>query len=116
MLEFKMVENIQFFQEGILHSTAKICNIWERKDYIHNFHYWCRQHNFLLKCWETWKRRLFQESMLDPTTPFSAIYNKKFTFNCCLNDVGNTIFFQNAEKFQKRQLFQENIFNPTTPF
>ena len=35
------------------------CSNCQQKCYIQMLHYWCRQHNFLLKCCKTWKNLIF---------------------------------------------------------
>ena len=69
------------------------CSNCQQKCYIQMLHYWCRQHNFLLKCCKTWKSLVFVGKYNSPNDRSLKHLSTKLTFNCSINDVGTTIFF-----------------------
>ena len=71
---------------------------------------WCLNLETIEKTW------LLQESIAHRTTSFEAFVNKKPTFNCCIIDVGTTIFFWNTETLERTWLLQESITHSTTIF
>jgi len=54
---------------------------------------------------ESKKGNFCRKACLTQQHLFVAFDNKKIAFECSINDVGNTIFFSNAERVEKKVTF-----------
>ena len=80
MVKFRIVWKDLAFAGKYNSLKNGFCSNCQQKCYIQMLHYWCRQHNFLLKCCKSWKNLVFVGKYNSPNDRSLQLLSTKSNF------------------------------------